>query len=150
MTIRWLLAALHLLALGIGLGAVWARSRALRHTLDGSGLSRVFAADAWWGIAALLWLLTGLIRLFSSLEKGTAYYFGNHIFLLKMALFITIILLELAPMMTLVRWRKAAGRGEVPDTTRAAALSRTSVIQAALIVAMVFAATAVARGLGAS
>ena len=25
MTIRWLLAAVHLLALGIGLGAVWAR-----------------------------------------------------------------------------------------------------------------------------
>ncbi len=29
MTIRWLLAALHLLALGIGLGAIWARGRAL-------------------------------------------------------------------------------------------------------------------------
>lgn len=91
-----------------------------------------------------------MIRLISSLEKGTAYYFGNHTFLLKMTLFVTIILLELAPMMTFVRWRKAARHGEVPDTTRAPALARTSVIQAALIVAMVFAATAMARGLGAS
>lgn len=150
MTIRWVLAALHLLALGIGLGAVWARSRALRQSLDAAGLARVFAADAWWGIAALLWLSTGLIRLFSSLEKGTAYYFGNHFFLLKMALFITIILLELAPMMTFGRWRRAARHGELPDTTRAPVLARTSVIQAALIVAMLFAATAMARGLGAS
>ena len=30
MTIRWLLAAFHLLALGIGLESVWARGRALR------------------------------------------------------------------------------------------------------------------------
>ena len=29
MTLRWLLAAVHLLALGIGLGAVWARARSL-------------------------------------------------------------------------------------------------------------------------
>jgi len=45
MTIRWLLAALHLLALGIGLGAVWARGRALQADLDVSGLRRVVYAD---------------------------------------------------------------------------------------------------------
>ena len=33
MTIRWILAALHLLALGIGLGAVWSRGRLLRQPL---------------------------------------------------------------------------------------------------------------------
>jgi hypothetical protein len=49
MTIRWLLAAAHLLALGIGLGAVWARGRALRGLLDASGVRRVLSADTWWG-----------------------------------------------------------------------------------------------------
>ena len=34
MTVRWLLAAVHLLALGVGLGAVWARGRALAGELD--------------------------------------------------------------------------------------------------------------------
>jgi len=53
MTIRWRLASLHLPALGVGLGAVWARGRALRGTLDPPGLSRLVAADAAWGIAAL-------------------------------------------------------------------------------------------------
>jgi len=34
MTIRWLLAAVHLLAVGEALGAVWARGRALAAELD--------------------------------------------------------------------------------------------------------------------
>ncbi len=41
MTIRWLVAAVHLLAPGIGLGAVWVRG-----TLDLAGLRRVCGADA--------------------------------------------------------------------------------------------------------
>jgi len=49
MTIRWLLAAVHLLALGVGLGAVWARGRALQAQRDVPGLRRVFYADTWWG-----------------------------------------------------------------------------------------------------
>jgi len=149
MIIRWLFAAIHLLALGIGLGAAWARSRALRQSLDAAGLQRVFTADAWWGIAALLWLSTGLVRLFGALEKTTSWYFHNHVFLLKMALFLVIVVLELAPMRTFIRWRAAVRRGELPDTTRAMSLSRVSALQAALVMAMVFAATAMARGLGA-
>jgi hypothetical protein len=45
MILRWLFAALHLLALGVGLGTVWARERALRGELDQAGLLRVFSAD---------------------------------------------------------------------------------------------------------
>ena len=49
--LRWLLAAFHLTALGIGLGAVWVRAGALRGPFDPAGLRRVFAADSWWGLA---------------------------------------------------------------------------------------------------
>ncbi len=71
--IRWLFASVHLLALGIGLGAVWARARGLRGPLDVPGLRRVFAADTWWGIAAVLWIGTGLVRAFGELEKRSAW-----------------------------------------------------------------------------
>lgn len=147
--LRWILAATHLLALGIGLGAVWARGRALRQPLDLTGLRRVFAADAWWGIAALLWLSTGLWRLIGGTEKATAYYMGNHVFWGKMILFVAIVLLELAPMMALIRWRRQAAAGQLPDVSRAGGFARTSFIQAGLVVLMVFAATAMARGYGA-
>lgn len=86
MVIRWLVAALHLLALGIGLGAVWARSRALRSVLDETGFRRVFFADTLWGVAALLWISTGLLRAFGGLEKGSAYYLHSTAFWVKMAL----------------------------------------------------------------
>jgi len=73
-----------LIALAIGLGAIWARSLALRGKLDATGLKRVFYADNWWGIAALLWIVTGLLRAFGGLEKGTEYYLNNWLFLVKM------------------------------------------------------------------
>lgn len=69
--LRWLLAASHLLALGIGLGAVWVRGRALQQSLDtAAAFRRVFAADAGWGLAALLWLSTGLWRLLGGSRRG--------------------------------------------------------------------------------
>lgn len=149
MTLRWLVAAAHLLALGIGLGAVWGRSRALRGAvLDNVAIRRALAADAWWGVAALLWLGTGVWRAFGGLEKGTGYYLANTAFHAKMGLFLLVLLLEIRPMLTLMRWRRALARGTRLDTESARAISRLSAVQALLIVGIVLAATAMARGLG--
>lgn len=150
MIVRWLFAAIHLLALGIGLGAVWARSRALRGPLDAAGLRRVFYADTWWGMAAALWIGTGLVRAFGGLEKGSAYYLHNHVFWLKMALLGLILVLEVSPMLAFIRWRGLVGRGERTDTSLAGRYATISVIQAGLVACMVLAATAMARGYGAS
>jgi putative membrane protein len=147
-TLRWLLASLHLLALGIGLGAVVGRGLALRSRLDGQGLRWVFLADSAWGVAALLWLVSGVWRLLAGLEKATGYYFSNHAFLAKMALFAIIFGLELWPMMTLIAWRRRVARGETADTSAAPLLARISFWQAGLVILMVFLATAMARGYG--
>ena len=149
MTLRWLLAAVHLLGLGIGLGAVWARARALGSgELDIGAVRRVLTADAWWGIAALVWVASGLVRLLAGTEKPTGYYLHNHAFWGKMALFVAIVLLEIRPIVTFGRWRALVRRGEMPPPAPAGALARVSYIQAALVVLMVLAATAMARGLG--
>ena len=148
MTTRWLLAAFHLLGLGVGLGAVWARGRAFQAQLDVPGLRRVFYADAWWGIAALLWIGTGLVRAFGGFEKGSFYYLHNHVFWAKMALLVAILVLELGPMIALIRWRGVVARGAVPDTRAAHRFARISFVQAVLVVLMVLAATAMARGYG--
>ncbi|HSD30292.1 MAG TPA: DUF2214 family protein [Gemmatimonadales bacterium] len=146
--VRWVLAALHLLALGIGLGAVWARSRALRSSLDTAGLQRVFSADTWWGVAALIWISSGLVRAFGGFENGSAYYLHNHVFWTKMGLLVVILMLEVRPMLTLIRWRIQRQRGQQPDTGVAPRLAAISVLQAVLVVLMVLAATAMARGYG--
>jgi putative membrane protein len=149
MILRWLLAALHLLPLGLGLGAIHVRAKALRGRLDREGLQHVFAADAWWGLAAFLWIGTGLWRLFGATEKSTEYYLDNHVFWTKMLLLLGVILMEIRPMLTLARWRRDVARGLPPDTSSAPRLARISRIQTVLILLILLAATAIARGIGA-
>jgi putative membrane protein len=146
---RWIFAALHLLALGIGLGAIWSRSRALRGQPDADRLRRAFYADILWAVAAALWISTGLVRAFGGLEKGTDYYLSSNAFLIKMTLLGLILLLEVWPMVTLIRWRISLRRGQTIDTRSANRLALISLIQGSLVIGMVFAATATARGLGA-
>jgi putative membrane protein len=148
MLLRWLLATVHLLALGIGLGAVWVRARGLRGPLDAAGLRAVFAADAWWAAAALLWIGTGLWRLFGETEKDIGYYLGNHLFWTKMVLLLGILAMEVRPMVTLIGWRRQVAAGAAPDTSAGGRLARISHAQAVLVVVMVLAAAAMARGLG--
>ena len=144
---RWILASVHLLALGIGLGSIWVRARALRAPHDAAAVRRVLAADTVWGVAAALWIATGLARALGPFEKGSAYYFSNPVFWIKMGIFVLVFALEIAPMLAFIGWRKSLARGLPVDTSRAALFARTSEVQAILIVAMVFAATAMARGL---
>jgi putative membrane protein len=146
MMLRWLVATLHLLVLPLGLGAIWTRARALARVTGVDSLGRVFLADTLWGVAALLWIGTGLGRAFGGLEKGTAYYVHDKPFHAKMGLLVLILLLEIWPMVTLIRWRIAAKRGSTIDTRRAAVFARVSYLQAVLVILMVCAATAVARG----
>lgn len=144
----WMLATIHLLALGIGLGAIVARAAGLRTASPGPGLRTVFFADAMWGLAALLWISTGLWRAFGGIEKGSSYYLGSTAFWIKMSLLLGVLILEIRPMLTLIRWRMAFRDGDEPDLSLAPALARISVVQAGLVVAMAFAATAMARGIG--
>ena len=150
--IRLTLAALHLIALGLGLGAVLARGTALREALVPGALRRAFRADMTWGIAFGLWLLTGLWRLFGETEKSVGFYMTSHAFFAKMGLLVIILALELGPMITLIRWRIALRKGATPEQTVDASAARRiatiSHLQAALVVLMVFAASATARGYG--
>lgn len=144
--VRWLFATVHLLTLPLGLGAIWARGRALSRTRGAADLPAVFTADNLWALAAILWLFTGLLRVFAGLEKGSGYYLHNRMFYAKMGLFLAVFLLELRPMATLIRWRGAVRRGEAVDTSAAVDLALISNVQMAIVVCMVFAATAMARG----
>ena len=144
--LRILVAAAHLLALGIGLGALWARGRALRGELNLPGLKRVFLADNFWGVAAALWVGTGLWRAFGGLEKGAAYYLDSSAFAVKMGLFAAVGVLELWPMAMLIAWRIRLAKGGTVEPRHARTFARISELQVGLLVAMVLAAVAMARG----
>jgi putative membrane protein len=152
--LRIVLAALHLIALGLGLGAVIARGTALRESPSNAALRRAFRSDTTWGIAALLWISTGVWRMVAGLEKPPGFYYTNPFFHAKMGLFALILILELWPMITLLRWRRSFSAGESAERlmTRGAGkrIAMISHIEALIVVAMVFVAVMLARGYGAT
>jgi putative membrane protein len=148
MSAGWLLAPVHLLGVALGFVGIVTRAWLVRGPLDRLQLQRLLRADSVWGLSALVLISTGLIRAFAGFEKGSAYYLGNTVFWIKMGLLASILLLELVPMVTLIRWRIALARGATVDTSSARVISRISVLQTALLTALVFVATAMARGVG--
>ena len=151
--LRITLAVLHLVALGIGLGAVYGRGRSANRLGESpQTLRATFAADNWWGFAALLWISTGLWRAFAGTEKASSYYWSNHVFYAKMGLLALIFVLELFPMITLMGWRKASQRGLIDSNQLARKgriIARISDVQLLLVIGMVIAAVMMARGYGA-
>jgi putative membrane protein len=146
--LRLVLAWLHLIALAIGPAAVWGRARALRawqHELTDDPLRRAFAADSWWGIAAVVWLATGLWRLLASTEKSTSYYLANHVFYGKMIMFVTVLAIEISPMVTLMKWRM---KKALPTARDAHRIEITSYVECAIVLMIVLFAVALARGFG--
>jgi putative membrane protein len=146
MTASAIVSALHVLALGIGLPAIYLRGRALKALPAPDAFRRLFAADNVWGLAAALWIVTGLLRAFAGLEKGSQFYLASPLFWTKMALFVLVIALEIWPMTTFIAWRRRMRRGERPDTARAGALHGIGHAQMALVILMVFVAAFMARG----
>jgi murein DD-endopeptidase MepM/ murein hydrolase activator NlpD len=146
---RLLLAWLHLLALAIGVGGVWSRARALRHSLrdpaDQWALRRAYAGDMWWVTALGLWIATGLWRLLGGTEKSFTWYFGDRDFALKMALVVAIVALEVWPRKTLAQWRRERA---TPNPRDAGRIEVISYVQCALVVGTVLAASGMARGSG--
>ena len=146
MNLQLTIAYLHLLTLCIGFYSIWARADALKRLNNTDGLPDVFKADNFWGLAALLWIGTGLLRAFAGLEKGTAYYLHSTAFIIKMCLFLLVFIIELKPMITLIQWRIKNNKNQPIDLTKARTLSFLSHIELGLLSIIVLFAVAMARG----
>jgi putative membrane protein len=140
-----LLSALHMLTLALGLGGLVMRGQALAGPLDDAGWKRLLAADNAWGVAAFLWITSGLGRVFFG-GKEPAFYWRNGFFWMKLGLFALIFVLELGPMITFIRVRAAQGRGTALPAFSVDAYRRVNAVEVALVVAIVVVAAFMARG----
>ena len=147
MDLKYTIATIHILTFGLGFYSCWARASALSKVKDETGVKEVLSADNVWGIAAALWLLTGIWRAFGGLEKGSGYYLGNTAFIIKISLFALVFVLELKPMITFIRWRALLRKKQPIDLSVAPSLARISYIELILLIPIVAMATAMARGL---
>jgi putative membrane protein len=145
--ISWLIATVHIFGFGLGLGAVWARGYALCGVPHVSDVKRAFLADNIWVSAGVLLVGTGLLRLFFG-SDANAHYLGNHIFVAKLWLVGCIVLLEIIPMLTLIRWRFALAQDDPIRFRPTALVVRVSFVQTFLMLCVLFVATAISHGYG--
>jgi putative membrane protein len=107
-------------------------------------------ADRWYGIAAGVLLVVGLVRVFNY-EKGRDYYFSNTFFLLKIALFVAVGLISIYPTVRFIGWSKLTRQGQVP-VVPAQELQRLRLalgVELLLLAGIVLCASLMAKGLGA-
>lgn len=133
---------LHLLGFGLASAGVWMRGRGF----EKRDLGLTFVGDNVWGLSALVSISTGLWRAFGPHDKGSAYYLQADAFHLKMTVFGLLFLLELWPMVTLIRWRTRQQRGQAIDLAPMARFAIINRIQIGLLLLMPFFAMAMARG----
>jgi len=146
MMVSAILSLLHLLALPLGLGGIFLRGRALESKpLDPAGLSRLFAADTAWGVAALLWVTTGILRVFFQ-GKDPEFYLRNGLFWGKVAGFLLVFALEIWPMVTFIRWRLARAKSRPIDFAPVPRLQAINRLELGLTVLIFAMAPFMARG----
>lgn len=149
MIVDALLAYLHFTAILILASALGAEALLLRAQAGADTLRSLVRADILYGIASVVVIVTGLLRLFYG-AKGHAFYVANPIFWLKMGLFAAVGLLSIAPTLRFIRWRRQldADASWLPPTHEVAATRRLVFMELHLLALIPLAAVFMARGLG--
>src|ERR1700761_3757677 len=93
MLVRWLIAAIHLLAYGFALASILRRTWALRRATVPAALRSVFRVDRGWGFSAWVLFVAGLRRSCGCFKKGADSYLHEPLFHLKMTLLVIILIL---------------------------------------------------------
>lgn len=142
-------AFLHHLAAFALVAALTAELVLIRGELTVENVRRILRFDAAYGIAAVVLLAAGLLRVFH-FEKGAAYYFQSAPFLAKLALFVAIGLLSIVPTREFLSWRKMLRQGQVPVVEPSRLRTLRSIIHWELvcIVPILLCAVLMARGVG--
>lgn len=122
----------------------------LRPSLSLDRVKQLQLVDRWYGIAAGLVIVTGLLLLFFG-AKGAAYYAHSTVFWTKMAIFLVIALLSIVPTVTFVQWdrRREADGSLVLDDREYRRLRGLLWIQIALLTLLPLCAALMANGIAA-
>jgi putative membrane protein len=116
----------------------------LKPRLDAAAINRISRIDTMYGAAAGLLLIVGLCRAVFA-AKGWPYYSHNAWFWAKLATFLLISLLSIAPTLAILRWRRT---GASPDEDAVRAVRRLFHYELALFLLLPLFAAAMARGYG--
>jgi putative membrane protein len=142
------LAAVHLLSLALGVALLVLRGKSLQQAKSEQDLGRVFLWDNLYGLLALFWIGSGLLRAFGGFEKGTEYYLSNHVFWTKLVFVVLLLGLEAPILAALIRFRVRKAKGQTIELGGVPRLVRLHWLELGTIFPVVLAATLMARGVG--
>ncbi|NJL89105.1 MAG: DUF2214 family protein [Coleofasciculaceae cyanobacterium SM2_1_6] len=111
-----IVAYLHYLSLAVIFAALTIESVTLKGELTLKAAWRVVIADSAYGIAAVVVLTTGILRVLYY-AKDTAYYMHQPVFWIKMGLFVTVSLLSLYPTISFLQWIKLLQAEKPPEVS---------------------------------
>jgi putative membrane protein len=149
MFVDWLLASFHHLAV-FSLAAILSAEVFLTAgPIDDRMALRLARIDAWFGIMAALVVASGVLRVLFG-AKGYEYYLANMFFWAKMALFVGVALLSIAPTYTYLVWRRRvrADPSFRPPKDEIKQLRQVLYVEAGLFALIPLCAAAMARGYG--
>ena len=139
-------------ALVFSLLALLSAEFALVHKRVAAPLVRALGRlDAAYGAVATLVVVAGFGRVYGG-AKGPDFFLHNPVFWAKLAFFLAIGLVSIAPTLRFLRWRKAlrADAGFEPPAAEVALVRRWLLVELLLFVPVPLLAAAMARGFGLS
>lgn len=122
---------------------------AYRRNMTLEEIRRIQRVDLWYGIAAGLLLVIGLLRVFF-FEKGASFYAQSPFFWVKMAAFVIVGVLSIDPTIRYIRWNRVLSENKLPEITDAE-YNRTRLLLSLEIIGLaliLFSAALMARGIG--
>jgi putative membrane protein len=138
----------HFVSIFLAVSCLAAELILYRPAMPGAIVRRLRRIDAGYGLAAILMVVTGLLRLFE-IGKGSDFYFNNGIFWLKMVLVATVAVLSALPTAHILRLPHKAPEMMVTVDRKAYRRIRTTLWAEAILFALIpLAATLMARGIG--
>jgi len=99
---------LHYIGIMTLMGALIAEHLMMKPGMRKNEINSLSAVDAIYGISAILVLVTGLLRWFIVDPKGADFFTHNHMFHVKVTLFIIMAILSIFPTIRIMKWRKKA------------------------------------------
>jgi putative membrane protein len=112
-------------------------------------IQRLAMIDLFYGIAAGIVFLTGLLR-FAYFGKGIHFYVGNPLFYVKVGMFLLVALISIYPTVQFLSYWKMLKQDQMPavDTQRVTRLRSVIRLELGLLLVIPLLAVLMARGIG--
>ena len=118
-----------------------------RGELSAPIVKRLAIIDGIYGGSAVLLLVVGFMRALHG-PKGWAFYSGNPVFWIKIALFVLVALLSIIPTLKILSWRKATRQGGSIPASAVQPLRGVLHAELMLLALIPVAGVLMARGIG--